>query len=75
MTTLTVNVQSESDLVVLQKMLGELGMAYHVSNDDQFDFSEAEINSFKQTRQDYIDGKTTARDWSEIKKDLGRAFN
>lgn len=46
-----------------------------VNKDVLLNFSKEEISSFKQTRQDYIDGKTTARDWHEIKKDLDNSFD
>jgi len=41
----------------------------------EHDFSDAEIASFVQTMQDFKDGKTTTRDWTEIEKELGQRYN
>ena len=43
-------------------------------NDWEYAFSEAEIASFIQTMQDFKDGKTTARDWTEIEEELNRKY-
>jgi hypothetical protein len=75
MTTLTVNIQNEKDLPVLQEILDRFGLPYSVDIDEEYIFSEAEIASLAKTTQDYIDGKTTARDWNDIKADLDRAYN
>jgi len=66
MTVLTVNIQNEKDLPVLQ---------YAVENEDKYVFSKAEIEILVKRKQDFIDGKTTARDLDEIEKDLDRAYN
>jgi len=66
MTVLTVNIQNEKDLPVLE---------YAVENEDKYVFSKAEIEILVKRKQDFIDGKTTARDLDEIEKDLDRAYN
>jgi hypothetical protein len=43
-------------------------------NADEYPFSLAEIESLAKTRQDYIDGKTTARNWTEIEEDLDNTY-
>ena len=40
---------------------------------ENVNFSNAEIESLLKTKQEFLDGKTTARDWSDIEKDLDRA--
>ena len=40
----------------------------------EYAFSEEEIAGFMKTRQDYLDGKTTARDWTEIEEELNRKY-
>jgi len=75
MTTLTVNIQDEKDLPVLQEILDRFGLSYSVGTDEEYVFSEAELNGFLKTKQDFLDGKTTARDWTEIQEDLNRAYN
>ncbi|MDB4904844.1 MAG: hypothetical protein JWQ63_4125 [Mucilaginibacter sp.] len=75
MTTLTVNIQNEKDLPVLQEILDRFGLTYAVDTNKEYVFSEAEIESLVKTKQDFIDGKTTARDWNDIDEDLNRAYN
>ena len=42
--------------------------------DEEYSFSKEEIESFLQTMQDFIDGKTTARNWEEIEQELNRRY-
>jgi hypothetical protein len=73
MTTVTVNIQNEKDLCVLQEILNRFGLSYAVDNDSEYDSSEAEIAGFMNTRQDYLDDKTTTRSWADVQEDLNRA--
>jgi hypothetical protein len=75
MTTLTVNIQNEKDLPVLQEILDRFGLSYSVNSDQDYVFSEAEIKGFIKTKQDFLDGKTTARDWTEIQEELNRTYD
>ncbi|MES2276967.1 MAG: hypothetical protein V4592_13145 [Bacteroidota bacterium] len=75
MTTLTVNIQNESELTLLKETLKKLGFNYSIDTDKDYMFTEAEIASFVKTRQDFLDGKTTARSWDDIEEDLNRAYN
>lgn len=76
MTKLTVSVPDNDDVPFLQEMLDRIGLSYKIESDDIDNiFSEAEIKNLVKSRQDYLDGKTTARDWKDIEKDLNRAFD
>jgi len=75
MTTLTVNITDDKDLPVLQEILNRFGLSYSIDADSDRQFSETDIEGLKQTRQDFLDGKTTARNWSDIEDDLNRAYN
>jgi signal recognition particle subunit SEC65 len=75
MTTLTVNIKNDSDLPVLQEILNRFGLSYTVDTDKEYPFSDAEIKSLVKTKQDFIEGKTTARNWTDIEDDLNRAYN
>jgi hypothetical protein len=75
MTTLTVNIKEESDLSVLQEILDRFGLTYTVDINEEYTFSKSEIDSLIKTKQDFLDGKTTARDWTDIEQDLTRAYN
>lgn len=41
---------------------------------NEYIFSEDEIESFVKTKQDFLDGKTTARSWEEVKNDLKERY-
>jgi len=73
MTTLTVNIKNEKDLPILKEILDRFGLIYQV--DEAYGFSDAEIKGFLQTQQDFVAGKTTARDWKDIQDDLNRVYN
>jgi len=74
MTKLTVSISNENDVPFLKEMLDRIGLPYEVESDDaDYVFSDKEIEGFVKTKQDFLDGKITARD--EVKKDLDRAFN
>jgi len=75
MTTLTVNIQNEKDLSVLQEILDRFGLSYSVEDNEQYVFTLAEIASLVKTKQDFIDGKTTARDWTEIEEDFDLRYS
>lgn len=75
MTTLTVNINDEKDLPVLQEILTRFGLTYTVDVNDEYVFSEEQIASLVKTKQDFLDGKTTARDWEDIEEDLNRAYS
>jgi hypothetical protein len=75
MTTLTVNINDEKDLPVLQEILTRFGLTYTVDVNDEYVFSEEQIASFVKTKQDFLDGKTTARNWDDIEEDLNRAYS
>jgi len=75
MTTLTVNITDDKDLPVLQEILNRFGLNYTVDADSDHLFSETDIKALIQTRQDFLDGKTTARDWNDIEDDLNRAYS
>jgi hypothetical protein len=76
MTKLTVSIHDNKDIPFLQEILDRFGLSYKIEPDDQsYAFSDAEIKDLVKTRQDYIDGKTTARDWKDIEEDLNRAFD
>jgi len=75
MTTLTVNINEQSDLTVLQGILDRFGLSYTVNADKEYNFSEAEIESLVKAKKDFLEGKTTARNWKDIEGDLNRAYN
>ncbi len=75
MTTLTVDIKNDKDLSVIQEMLDKFGLTYRIETDKEYIFSESEINSLVKTRQDFLDGNTTARAWEDIEDDLNRAYN
>lgn len=75
MTTLTVNIKNDDDLPVLQEILKRFGLTYTVDNNQEYVFSTTEIESLVKTKDDFVNGKTTARNWEDIEKDLNSAYN
>jgi len=75
MTTLTVNIPDDKDLAAVQEALDRFALSYIVDANADCSFNEAEVKSLLKSKQDFIDGKTTARDWKDIEEDLNRAYN
>lgn len=75
MTTLTVNISNENDLPVLQEILNRFGLTYTIDVENEYPFSKKDIEGFLKSKQEFLDGKTTARDWEDIEEDLNRAFD
>ena len=75
MTTLTVNIANDKDLPVLEEILNRFGLNYTVDTDGNYPFLKADIEGFLKTQQDFLEGKTPARDWKDIEEDLDRAYN
>lgn len=75
MTKVTVSVPNDNDISFLKEVLDRFGLTYEVEADEEYILSAKDINSFVKTRQDFLDGKTTARDWTDIEEDLNSAFN
>jgi hypothetical protein len=73
MTTLTVNITNEKDLSVMEEILSRFGLSYQINT--EYDFKESEIKDLLKTKQDFLEGKSSARDWNNIEQDLNRAFN
>ena len=70
--TVTVNIPDGKDLSILREILNRLGLEYTVN---VYDFIEDEIESLLKTKQDFMNGKTTAKSWNDIEEDLNCAYN
>jgi len=76
MTKLTVSIPNDNDVSFLKEILDRFGLNYEIDADENgYIFSESEIKNLVKTRQDYIDEKSTARNWTDIEQDLNSAFN
>lgn len=75
MTTLTVNIDKDKDLNVLTEILSRFGLSYTLNEIEDYPFTKEELVSFQKTKQDFLEGKTTARNWEDIEKDLNSAYN
>lgn len=73
MKTLTVNITDEKDLPVMEEILTRFGLSYQINAD--YSFSEQEIKGLLKTKQDFLEGKSSARDWSEIEQELNRTLH
>jgi hypothetical protein len=71
MKTLTFNFHNEQEEKVLLAFLNSLQYDYRpVEEPEAFQFSQEEIKGLLQTKQDFLEGKTAARPWEEIKQNL-----
>ena len=59
----------------MHEILDRFGLTYSVNENEEYAFTEAEIASLIKTKQDFIDGKTTARDWTEIESYLDERYS
>jgi len=75
MTTLTVNIPNESDLPVLQEILNRFGLTCTIDAENEFPFSKKDIEGLLKSKKDFLEGKTTARNWDDIEEDLNSAYN
>lgn len=73
MKTLTVNIDNEKDLVVMEEILTRFGLNYRINTDYQF--SESEIQALLKTKQEFLQGKNSARNWTDIEQELNDAYN
>ncbi|MEX8548428.1 MAG: hypothetical protein V5804_12570 [Mucilaginibacter sp.] len=68
MKTLTVNITNDKDLPIMEEILTRFGLSYQINTD--YNFTEQDIKGLLKTKQEFLDGKSSARDWSEIEQDL-----
>jgi len=74
MRTLTFNFHNEQEEKVLLAFLDSLKYDYRrMDEPEAFQLSEEEVRGLLQTKRDFLEGRTTARPWEDIKRDLKRA--
>lgn len=74
MRTLTFNFHNEQEEKVLLAFLDSLKYDYRrVDEPEDFHLSEEEVKGLLQTKRDFLEGRTSARSWEDIKRDLRRA--
>ncbi len=72
MKTLTVNITDEKDLPIMEEIFTRFRLSYQINTD--YSFIAQEIEGLLKTKQEFLDGKSSARDWSEIEQDLNINF-
>ena len=75
MTTLTVNIPNQNDLPLLQEILNRFGLTCTNDPENEFPFSKKDIEGLLKSKKDFLEGKTTARNWDDIEEDLNSAYN
>ena len=71
--TVTVNLQTEEQEKVLIEFLEKMHFDYQ-SDDTNFTLTEAQMQEVIKRDNDFINGKTTARGWNDIKRDLKSVY-
>ncbi len=76
MTTITAKISNKKDLKVLREILERFGIQYTIDESaNGYIFSKDQIADFERSKQEFLDGKSTANNWEDIKKDLDRAYS
>jgi len=71
--TVTVNLQTEEQEKVLIEFLERMHFDYQ-SDHTNFTLSEAQMQEVIKRDNDFIDGKTTARKWNDIRRNLKSVY-
>lgn len=75
MTTVTLTIDNDNDLHILQEIFDRFGLKYQVEEETGTPVSNEDLKNLLAARQEYIDGKTTARDWHDIQQELNSEFD
>jgi hypothetical protein len=74
MSTRTFNLHNEQEEKVLLAFLDSLKYNYRrVDEQEAFQLFEEEVKGLLQTKRDFLEGRTTARPWEDMKRNLRRA--
>ena len=71
--TVTVNLHSEEQEKALIDFLDKMEYDYE-SNADDFGLTELQKQEILKRDNDFVNGKTTARDWNDIKRGLKSVY-
>ena len=71
--TVTVNLYTEEQEKALIEFLNNMQYEYQSDNDDAGLTETQKVEVLKRDN-DFINGKTTARNWEDIKRDLGSVY-
>lgn len=75
MTTITATIANQKDVKVLKEILERFGIAYVVNEStEDYKLSKAQIADFENTQQEFIEGKSSAKTWETIKKELNSVY-
>lgn len=76
MTTITAKISNEKDVKVLKEILERFGIQYIIDESaEDYTFSKAQIADFERSQLEFLEGKTTAKSWDDIKKNLDRVYS
>lgn len=76
MTTITAKISNEKDVKVLKEILERFGISYVVNeSSEDYKLSKAQIADFKKTQKEFLEGKSTAKTWDDIKKELNSVYS
>lgn len=75
MTTITAKIPNAKDVKIFTELLERFGIPYTVEESPQdYIFTDAQMADFEKSKQEFLDGKTTAKSWDDIKKDLESVY-
>lgn len=75
MATITAKIPNAKDVKVLKEILDRFGIQYTVDEStEDYVFTDAQMADFEQSKQEFLDGNTTAKSWDDIKRDLESVY-
>lgn len=76
MTTITAKISSEKDVKILREILERFGISYVVNESpEDYKLSKAQIADFEKTQKEFLEGKSTAKNWDDVKKELNSEYS
>lgn len=76
MTTITAKIPNAKDVKIFKDLLERFGIPYTIDDESTqgYVFTDAQMADFEQSKQEFVDGKTTAKSWDDIKKNLESVY-
>lgn len=76
MTTITAKISNEKDEKILREILERFGIPYVVNEfSEDYTLSKAQIADFEKTQKEFLEGRSTAKTWDDIKKELNSVYS
>lgn len=76
MTTITAKISNEKDVQILKEILERFGISYVINESpEDYKLSKTQIADFENTQEEFLEGKSSANTWDNIKKELSSVYS